>query len=107
MYLPLQKKNCMARLPRPAEGEDVKPSTESPSASLFSSRSVEAVSRPRREYMHESIRPSPGEKNSSLPSFIKRTETSGCPSAQRRAAVTQAEASLLSDLRNLRRAGVL
>ena len=37
------------------------------------------------------MRPSPGEKNSSLPSRSMRTETSGLPRAQRSAACTQAE----------------
>ncbi len=65
------------------------------------------MSRPKREYTAESARVSPGEKNSSSPSFIKRTETTGLPSAQRSAAATQAEASLLSDFKNFKRAGVL
>ena len=107
MYRPLQKKYCALRLPRPAEGDEVKPVTRIPSASLFTLNSVEASSRPRSVYTQESSRPSPGEKNSSLPSFMKRTDTSGCPSAQRSAVATQADASLLSDLRNFSRAGVL
>ena len=107
MKRPLQKKYCAPRLPRPAEGEDTNPCTRTPSSSLVISSSVEAISRPSREYAQESSRPSPGEKNSSLPSRINRTETSGRPSAQRRAARVQAEASLLSDLRNFSRAGVL
>ena len=70
--------------------------------------SIEAASLlPRRLYSAESILPSPGERNSSSPSFIRRKDTSGRERAQWSAAAEQAEDSLRSDFRNLRRAGVL
>ena len=55
-----------------------------------------AASRPSREYIALSALPSPGVKNSSLPSRMQRMETSGRPSAQRRAACRQAAPSALS-----------
>ena len=57
--------------------------------------------------MQELMSPSPGEKNSSTPSFMKRTCISGLPRAHLMPAATQAWASALSDLRNLSLAGVL
>ena len=51
--------------------------------------------------------PSPVVRNFSVPSTSISTDTSGCDSASRAAAATQAAASLPSRLRNFRRAGVL
>ena len=105
----MQKKYCALRLPRPEAGKPVKPwtRTASPSAPAVTGSMPSAVSRPSRAYTALSARPSPGVKNSSRPSRMQRTETSGRPSAQRRAAWRQAAPSARSLLRNLRRAGVL
>ena len=85
----------------------MKPCTRTPSTSPSQGRSVFASSRPSRLYTQLSSLLSPGEKNSSSPSRMQRTDTSGRPSAHRSAAAAQAAPSARSVLRNLRRAGVL
>ena len=97
----------MLRLPRLSAGEDTKPLTSMPSLDPVHGSMELAMSRPRSEYTAESALPSPGVKNTSSPSFMHFTDTSGLPSAQRSAAAVQAAASLRSDFRNFRRAGVL
>ena len=90
MGRPLQKKYWALRLPRQAWGADTNPEMVTPSFSVSKGLSPEKNSRPSRAYTAEEAWPSPGVKNSSCPSRRQRTETSGRPMAQRRAAWTQA-----------------
>ena len=94
-------------MPRPKAGDEVKPVTAIFSPLPETGSMPRAVSRPRSAYTADSSRPSPGVKKTSSPSRFRRTETSGLPRAQCRAADMQAEASERSDLRNFSRAGVL
>ena len=88
-------------------GALVKPLTRISPSPEETAASEAASSRPSRVYTALSARPSPGVKNSSRPSFMQRTDTSGRPSAQRSAAWTQAAPSALSDFMNFSLAGVL
>ena len=105
IYLRFMKKFCHVRLALGMSGDDIYPYVRMPPSSVSTFSIFSACSLPYTARMTDDSLPSPGVSSLMTPSDMTLNAISGCDSAIFSTVATTAAASVMSRLRNLRRAG--